>query len=72
MRGVYASGSTVFAATEGDGFFSDGGLSISTDAGANFTTYTTGDGLGSDEVLGTYASGSTVYAATFDGFSKSF
>ena len=44
-----------------------GGLSISTDGGATFTTYTTANGLGSNFVLGVYADGATVYAATNGG-----
>jgi hypothetical protein len=62
VRGVYAIGSTVYAATQG-------GLSISTNGGANFTNYTTTNGLGNNIVNGVYASGSTVYAATNGGLS---
>ena len=62
VRGVYAIGSTVYAATAG-------GLSISTDGGTNFTNYTTTNGLGSIGVNGVYASDSTVYAATPGGLS---
>jgi hypothetical protein len=40
VHGVYASGSTVYAAT-------DRGLSISTNDGATFTNKTTANGLGS-------------------------
>uniref|UniRef100_UPI0040488AAD hypothetical protein n=1 Tax=Algoriphagus sp. TaxID=1872435 RepID=UPI0040488AAD len=61
---VYASGSTVYAATEG-------GLAISTDGGASFTNRTTANGLGSNAVLGVYASGSTVYATTIGGLGVS-
>ena len=61
MYGVYADGATVYAATY------SGGLNISTDGGATFTTYTTANGLGSDEVFGVFAEGSTVYAATYGG-----
>ena len=57
VRGVYALGSTVYAANSG-------GLSISTDGGASFTNRTTDDGLGASIALGVYAVGSTVYAAT--------
>jgi hypothetical protein len=64
VRGVYVSGSTVYAAT-------DGGLSISTDGGASFTNKTTADGLGSNDVHGVHASGSMVYAATEGGLSIS-
>jgi hypothetical protein len=64
VTGVYAVGSTVYAATTG-------GLSISTDGGANFTNYTTDDSLGNNNVQGVYASGSTVYAATAGGVSIS-
>jgi hypothetical protein len=65
VRGVYAVGSTVYIATYG------GGLSISTDGGANFTNKTTTDGLGSNRLLGVYAVGTTVYAATDGGLSIS-
>ncbi len=56
VYGVYAVGSTVYAAT-------DGGLSISTDGGTSFTNKTTADGLGNDSLYGVYAVGSTIYAA---------
>jgi len=60
VYGVYAAGSTIYAAT-------DGGLSVSANNGTNWTNYTTGSGLGNDIVYGVYAAGSTIYAATFDG-----
>lgn len=62
--GVYAVGSTIYAATEG-------GLSISTNGGTTFTNYTTADGLGNNIVYGVYAVGSTIYAATHGGLSIS-
>ena len=49
-------GSTVYAATLGV-LGALGGLSISTDSGANFTNKTTADGLGSNIVLGVYVVG---------------
>ena len=61
---VYASGSSVYAAT-------GGGLSISTDGGVTFNNKTTSNGLGSNTVGGVYASGSSVYAATVGGLSIS-
>ena len=64
MRGVYADGSTIYAATYG-------GLSISTDGGATFTNRTEEDGLGSNMMRGVYADGSTIYAATWGGLSIS-
>jgi hypothetical protein len=64
LWGVYAVGSTVYAAT-------NGGLSISTDSGATFTNKTTTNGLGANDVRGVYADGSTVYAATGGGLSIS-
>jgi len=64
VYGVYASGSTIYAATFG-------GLSISTDGGASFTNKTTTNGLGNNTVKGVYASGSMVYAATSGGLSIS-
>jgi hypothetical protein len=65
VNGVFASGSTVYAAT-------DGGLSISTNGGDSFTNRTTtNSGLGRNDVYGVFASGSTVYAATGGGLSIS-
>jgi hypothetical protein len=61
---VYASGSTVYAAT-------NDGLSISTDGGASFSNKTTTNGLGNNTVREVFASGSTVYAATEGGLSIS-
>ena len=57
VYGVYASGSTIYAATFG-------GVSVSTNGGTSWTNYTTTNGLGSNYVAGVYASGSTIYAAT--------
>ena len=65
VRGVYATGSTIYAATQG------GGLSISTNNGSGFTNYTLTNGLGSNTVRGVYAAGSTIYAATTGGLSVS-
>ncbi len=66
VRGVYADGPTVYAATYG------WGLSISTNGGSNFTNRTSvNSGLGDDFVYGAYAVGSTVYAATGAGLSIS-
>ena len=62
MYGVYASGSNIYAAT-------DGGLSISTNGGSSFTNYTIANGLGSNNVRGVYASGSSIYVATLGGLS---
>ena len=55
VLGVYAEGMNVYAATEG-------GLAISTDAGASFTNR-----LASNSVFGVYAVGAIVYAATDGG-----
>jgi len=67
VRGVYASGSSIYAATSaGDG---RGGLSISTNGGTSFTNYTTANGLGSNFMRGVYASGSSIYVATEGGLS---
>ncbi|MFM7245095.1 MAG: hypothetical protein ACKO40_13110, partial [Planctomycetaceae bacterium] len=55
--GVFASGGTVYVAT-------NGGLSISTNGGSSYVNRTTSNGLGSNSVRGVYAIGSTVYAAT--------
>ena len=68
VSGVYAIGSTVYAAT-------NGGLSISTDGGSTFINKTGTDGLGTffgyTLINGVYADGSTVYAATNGGLSIS-
>ena len=64
VTGVYAVNDTVYAATTG-------GLSISTDGGANFTNRTIGDGLGNNTLRGVYAVDDTVYAATTGGLSIS-
>ena len=60
VNGVYASGSNIYAAT-------NGGLGISTNGGSSFTNKTTASGLGSNFVYGVYASGSNIYAATGGG-----
>ncbi|MCB0195436.1 MAG: choice-of-anchor D domain-containing protein [Anaerolineae bacterium] len=65
ISGVYAKGSTVYAATY------NGGLSISTDGGSSFSNKTTADGLGSNNVNGVYVEGSTIYVATDGGLSIS-
>ena len=63
--GVYAVGLNVYAATSG-------GLSISTDGGANCSTRTAANaGLGSNYLQGVYVDGSNVYAATDNGLSIS-
>ena len=66
VYGVYASGSTVYAAT-----FT--GLAISTDGGASFTNRTfANSGVGSggangNQIKGVYVSGGTIYTAGFNG-----
>jgi hypothetical protein len=64
VRGVFASGSNIYAAT-------DGGLSISTDSGSTWSNKTTADGLGNNTVYSVFASGSNIYAATYGGLSIS-
>ena len=64
VAGVYAQGSTIYAATSA-------GLSISTDGGQSFANKTTTQGLGDNFVNGVYAQGSTVYTATNGGLSIS-
>ena len=64
VTGVYASGSSIYAATFG-------GLSISTNNGSSWTNYTTAQGLANNFVIGVYASGSSIYAATSGGLSIS-
>ena len=56
VLGLYAIGSTVYAATSG-------GLSISTNGGGSFNNYTTINGLGGG-VFGVYATTDSLYAAT--------
>ena len=60
VRGVYASGSTIYAATSV-------GVSVSTNNGTNWTNSTTTNGLGNNNLQGVYASGGTIYAATWGG-----
>ena len=64
VNGVYATGTIVYAAT-------DGGLSISTNNGSSWRNYTTADGLGSNKVNGVHAAGATICAATDGGLSIS-
>ena len=68
---VFAHGTSIYAATRphAGGNTGLGGLSISTDDGANWTTYTTSDGLGSNWVSAVYVSGGRIYAATQGGLS---
>jgi hypothetical protein len=70
VRGVYASGSNIYAATIG-GKGGIGGVSISTNGGTSFTNKTIANGLGSNDVYGVYVSGSSIYAATAGGVSIS-
>ena len=63
VLGLYAIGSTVYAATSG-------GLSISTNGGGSFNNYTTINGLGGG-VFGVYATTDSLYAATPGGLSIS-
>jgi hypothetical protein len=63
VRDVWASGSTVYLATQF-------GLMVSIDGGANFTTYTTNEGLGSDSVWAIASgSGGSILAVTDVGLS---
>ena len=64
VSGVFANGTSVYAAT-------NGGLSISTNGGATFINKTTADGLGDNIVFGVFVDGTTVYAATVGGLSIS-
>jgi hypothetical protein len=64
VLGVYASGSSIYAATMG-------GLIISTNNGTSWSNYTTANGLVDNNVRGVYASGSSIYAATYGGLSIS-
>jgi hypothetical protein len=66
VNGVYADSSSIYAAT-----INGGGLSISTNGGSNWTTYTTSNGLGNNTVRGVYADSSGIYAATGGGISIS-
>ena len=58
LRGVYASGSSVYAATSANGVY------ISTDSASNWTNYTTTNGLGNNSTYSVFASGSNVYAGS--------
>lgn len=73
VRGVYAAGANVYAATMNGfmGYPGTGGLSMSTDGGATFINDDTTSGLGSDEVYGVYVTAGTIYAATRGGLSLS-
>ena len=63
VSNVWASGVNVYLST-------DGGLMSSTDGGQSFTTYTTSDGLGADQVYGGVSSnGTAVFAGTQGGLS---
>ena len=62
VYGVYASGSTIYAAT-------NGGLSVSRNNGTSWTNYASG--LASSFVWDVYAADSTIYAATNGGLSVS-
>jgi hypothetical protein len=62
---IFESGGTVYGGSNGVG------LKITTDGGNSFTTRTTADGLGSDNIRDIYVTGSTVYAATTGGLSIS-
>jgi len=62
VKGVYASGNNIYAAT-------GGGLSIYD--GTSWTTKTTNNGLGHNSLNGVYASGINIYVATQDGISIS-
>ena len=59
--GVYAIGSTIYAAASG--------VSVSANGGGSWTNYTTANGLGSDGVRGVFADDNYVYAATSNGLS---
>ena len=59
--GVYAIGSTIYAAASG--------VSVSANGGASWTNYTTANGLGSDRVRGVFADDNYVYSATTNGLS---
>jgi len=61
VRSVLVLGTRIYAGTFG------GGLSVSPDGRATFTTHTTANGLGSDLVRSVYAEGSTVYVGTIGG-----
>ncbi len=64
LRGVYASGSTVYVA-------STNGVAISTNGGATFVNRTTANGLAANNNSVVYAEGNTVYAAAIGGLSIS-
>lgn len=63
VESVFAIGSTIFAATRGAG----GGLSVSTDAGASFTSRTAADGFTSRDSNEVFGQDNKVYVGTDDG-----
>jgi hypothetical protein len=58
VYGVHVDGNSVFAATSA-------GLKVSADGGLNWTTFTSLNGLASDDVRGVFGKGSSIYAASF-------
>lgn len=63
VESVFAIGSSIFAATRGAG----GGLSVSTDAGASFTSRTAADGFTSQLPFDVFGQDNKVYVGTEDG-----
>ena len=64
VNGVFVTGTTIYAAT-------NGGLSVSTNGGTSWTNYTTTNGLASNFTNGVWASGSTIWVGTGSGVSES-
>ena len=64
VKGVYAAGGAIYAAT-------NNGLGISTDGGTTFTNRTTANGLGNNNLFAVYVVGSNVYVGTSTGLSIS-
>lgn len=74
IRHIFLSGSTIFAAMgqyNGPNGVAGGGLAISTDNGATWTSKGVADGFGSDITYKVYASGHNVYVATANGLAIS-
>lgn len=70
VRKLFASGSTLYAATHNDSN-GRGGLSVSSDGGATWTNYSSKDGLAQDGVWSVHAAGDTVYASGYEAVSVS-
>lgn len=64
LRGVYVAGGALYVYTQQ-------GMSRSTNGGATWTNFTTGNGLAGNDVYDVHVAGSTIYVATWNGLSVS-